>query len=205
MKKTWIGGLAVALLAATGASAATVDYEIDTVHSHVGFAVKHLGVSTVRGEFKEYGADLRVDEDNLAGSSITLRIQTASIDTDNQRRDDHLRSDDFLNAEAYPELVFESTGIEATGDGEYLLSGKLTIRDTTRELQIPVTAAGPIDFMGGKRLGVEGEITIDRQEFGVKFNRVIESGGLVVSNDVKISFSIEAKREAATEETAEGR
>lgn len=205
MKRILIGGLAAALLTTTGAFAAAVDYEIDPVHSHIGFAVKHLGVSTVRGEFKEYGSDLRIDEENLAESSVTLRIRAASIDTDNQRRDDHLRSDDFLNAEAYPELVFESTGIEAAGEGEYLLTGNLTIRDTTREVEIPVSVAGPIDFQGTQRLGVEGEVTIDRQEYGVNFSRALDTGGLVVGNDVKISFSIEATREAAAEATDEGR
>lgn len=184
----------LALLAAAPALAGET-YKVDPSHSYVGFSARHFGVSTVRGEFKEYTADFTLDEEDPTRSSIVLTIQAESIDTNLERRDAHLKSADFLDVAEYPTLVFESKSIAARGEGEYLLTGDLTMRGITHEVEIPVTMSGPIkDPYGNQRVGVEGELEIDRQQWGVSFGAVMDNGGLVVSNEVKISFSIEAMR-----------
>jgi polyisoprenoid-binding protein YceI len=197
MKRLWTGLTLAALLAAgSGAAIAAEQYEIDAGHSRIEFTVRHFGVSSVRGEFTEYESEFTFDEAEPTRSRIELSIRTASIDTRDEQRDNHLRSDDFFNAAEYPEMVFESTSISG-GDGDYVVTGNLTIRDTTQEVEIPVTLTGPInDPMGMKRMGIEGGVTIDRQDFGMKFSRTMDNGGLLVGNDVKIFFSIEAARPA---------
>lgn len=187
--------LAIALgLLAVPAARAAEDYAIDIGHSRIGFAVKHFGLTNVRGDFKEFSGELVIDEEDLINSSVSLEIEASSIDTNHEQRDGHLRSADFLDAENHEELTFESTRIEKTGEGEFLVTGHLAIRGTTHEIQMPVAFAGPIEARGTLRIGIEGEVTIDRQDYGVSFSRVMDTGGLVVGNDVKISFAIEASR-----------
>jgi len=171
-------------------------YAIDKSHSNIGFTVKHFGISNVRGQFNDYSGELTIDEENLSNSSVSIQIEVASIDTDHEQRDGHLRSADFFDAENHAYMTFESSGIEKTGEGEFLVTGNLTMRGTTREIQIPVTFGGPITARGTVRIGIEGEVTIDRQEYGVSFSRVMDTGGLVVGNDVKVSFALEASRPA---------
>ena len=183
---------ALAAFVAGAAVAAATPYELDFNHSGIGFSVKHFGISNVRGKFAEYSGALMIDEDDLSKSSVAIEIAAASIDTANEQRDGHLRSADFFDVENHPTLTFKSTGIERTGEGEFLVTGDLTIRGKTREVRLPVTVGGPIDARGAKRIGIEGALTIDRQDYGVSFSRVMDTGGLVVGNDVKIDFSIEA-------------
>ena len=201
---TWLV-IATALAAVTVPTAHAVEaYAIDLSHSSVGFSVKHFGISTVRGYFTEFSGELMIDEEDLVNSSVAIEIATASIDTRHEQRDGHLRSADFFDAENHETLTFESTKIEKTGDGEFLVIGKLTIRGTTHEVRMPVTFGGPIAVRGTLRVGIEGEITIDRQDYGVSFSRVMDTGGLIVGDDVKISFSLEASRpveEAAADES----
>lgn len=195
MRNSLTAGLGLALLmSGAGLALGAEVYEIDAGHSRIEFTVRHFGVSNVRGEFKEYESELMFDEEDPTRSSVKLRIKTGSVDTDHQQRDDHLRNDDFFNAEAFPEMVFASTSISGA-DGEYVLTGELTIRETTREVEVPVTLIGPMrDPLGMMRMGIEGGVTIDRQDFGMKFSRTMDNGGLLVGNDVKIFFSIEAAR-----------
>ncbi len=187
----------ILLLAKLGVASAAESYSVDTVHSFIGFSVKHMAVASVRGEFRAYTVELMVDEEDLTQSSILLKIDATSIDTRNQRRDDHLRSADFLEVETYPELVFRSKKIEEDGSGRYKATGDLTIRDTTREVVLELEINGPIqDPWGNFRVGAEGGVTIDRQDYGVNFSSVMDNGGLVVSDEVKISFALEASRKA---------
>lgn len=179
-----------------GLASAGERYDIDTVHSFIGFTVRHMAVASARGEFKEYTATLMVDESDLSDSSIVLTIDASSIDTDNQRRDDHLRSADFLEVETYPEIVFESKRIEKASDGNYRTTGDLTIHGVTREVVLEVQVAGPIeDPWGNHRIGIEGGVTIDRQDYDVKFSNKMETGELIVADEVRISFALEALRE----------
>lgn len=181
------------VVSAAGANAAQ-SYAIDYSHSHVGFAVKHFGISTVRGEFKDYSGEVMIDENDLAASSVSIEIEVASIDTDNEQRDGHLKSADFFDAENHPKMTFKSTKIEKTDAGRFLVTGDLSIRGMTREIQLPVTFGGPLEAMGTVRIGVEGETTINRQDYGLAWSKLLETGGLVVANDVDISISLEASR-----------
>ena len=170
-------------------------YQVDTNHSYVGFTVKHMAVASVRGGFEEFEAELIVDEEAVANSSIVFRIDAASVDTGNEDRDNHLRSADFLEVETYPEIVFESKKIEKAANGGYRSTGDLKIKETTREVALDLEINGPIqDPWGNLRIGAEGMVTIDRKDWGVQFDRIMDNGGLVVANDVKIEFALEAMR-----------
>lgn len=187
--------LTAALLLTAGLAQAAERYMIDPGHSHVAFSVRHFGVSNVRGEFKKYDGHITVDEEDAAQSSIEIRIETASIFTDHEQRDGHLRSGDFLDAENHPEIVFKSKTIEKTGADQYVATGDLTIRGVTKQVELAFNLSGPIkDPLGMMRLGAEGGVTINRHDYGVTWNRVMDAGGLFVGNDVRISFSIEATR-----------
>ncbi|HEU5208658.1 MAG TPA: YceI family protein [Longimicrobiales bacterium] len=165
-------------------------FEIDRNHSRVGFAVRHMGVATVRGEFREFEGHLLLNSEDITQSTAQVVIQTATIDTGNERRDNHLRSDDFFNAERFPTITFDGRRVEQTGDG-YALVGDLTIRDVTKEVRIPFELNGPITLDGRQRLGAEGEVEIDRKEFNLLWNNMVE-GISVVSDDVRIELAIEA-------------
>lgn len=196
MRKTALRIPAVAaMLLLSGSALAGESYTLDSAHTYIGFAVRHMGVSNVRGEFREYSAEFTVNEAELAASSIELRIAAKSIDTRNEQRDDHLRSEDFLEVEAHPEIVFKSKKIVKTGDGAFQATGDFTLHGVTKEVVLELEVAGPIkDPFGNMRLGVEGGLTIDRQDYGVRWSKSLDSGGLVVADNVKISFSLEASR-----------
>jgi len=168
---------------------------VDPIHSEIGFSVRHFGVSNVRGVFKEYTMNLMVDEDDPTRSTVELSIEADSIFTDHEQRDNHLRSADFLDVVNHPEIVFKSKRIEHRGGEEYVAVGDLTIRGVTREIDLPFTLAGPLlDPLKMKRLGLEGSLSLDRQDYGVSWSRVMDNGGLFVGDEVKISISIEAAR-----------
>lgn len=187
--------LTTGLLLAASAAQGGEKYGVDPIHSEIGFSVRHFGVSNVRGVFKEYTIDLVVDEDDPTRSTVELSIDADSISTDHEQRDNHLRSADFLDVENHPKIVFKSKRLEHRGGEEYVAVGDLTIRGVTREIDLPFTLAGPLlDPLKMKRLGVEGGLTLDRQDYGVSWSRVMDNGGLFVGDDVKISISIEAAR-----------
>lgn len=169
-------------------------FQIDTVHSRLGFGVKHMAVSTVRGSFQDYSGSAEVDLDDLANSSVQVTIQAASVDTDNERRDADLRAEDFFDVEDHPEITFESTSIERQGD-QLVVVGDLTIKGNTQSVRMPVEVAGPVqDPWGNQRLGVSGRLTIDRTEYGLTYNRLLEAGGLVVGKEVDIEIDVELMR-----------
>lgn len=175
----------------TGATNDTVQrFEIDRNHSRVGFAVRHMGVATVRGEFRDFEGHLLLNTEDITQSKVQVVVQTATIDTGNERRDNHLRSDDFFNAERFPTITFEGHSVERTADGHALV-GNLTIRDVTKEVRIPFELNGPITLDGRQRLGAEGEVTVDRKEFKLLWNNMVE-GVNVVSDEVRIELAIEA-------------
>ena len=181
--------LVFALALAPAVWADTTAYKLDAAHTAVGFAVKHLTVSTVRGQFGEFTGEFNVDEKDLTQSSFEVRIKRVSIDTQNERRDNHLRSADFFDAANHPEIVFKSKRIEKKGKG-YVAVGDLTIRGVTREVALLFTLAGPISGPGGlPRYGVEASTTVNRQDFGVSWSRSMDGGGLVVSDEVRIEIN----------------
>ncbi|MFQ5628974.1 MAG: TraB family protein [bacterium] len=167
------------------------DYRIDPAHSRVGFSVKHMVISNVKGNFKEFSGNIIYDEADISKSSVEVKIMTASIDTDNERRDNHLRSDDFFNAENFPKITFVSKKIDKTDNG-FVAVGDLTIRDVTKEIELPFEILGKIKTQRGTRIGIHAEVQINRQEYNVKYSRALDTGGLVVSDEVKIEIDLEA-------------
>jgi polyisoprenoid-binding protein YceI len=170
-------------------------WAVDPVHSHVGFTVKHMMVSKVRGQFKIFDADIVTAEDPLK-SSFTARVDLRSVDTGQEQRDNHIRSADFFEVESHPEMTYKSTGIRVSPEGEgFIVDGDLTIRGTTRQtpLTLEVEGFGPDPF-GGTRAGFTLSGEINRSDFGVSFNGPIPgvSGAVVVSEKVQIQVEIEA-------------
>ena len=168
------------------------NFDLDKNHSSIGFKVRHMGVANVRGHFEDFTMDLTVDESDPTNSSVAFAIDAASINTNNSRRDDDLRASSFLDVANHPEIRFESRSIRTEGE-TYVVTGDLTIRGVTKEVDLLVSVGGPInDPWGNRRVGIEGGVTIDRREFGVVYDRLLETGGLVVANEVNIEFAIEA-------------
>ena len=172
-------------------AAAAETYRIDKNHSEVGFQIRHL-LTKVRGAFADVEGAITLDREAAENSSVSITIQAASIDTNNSRRDNHLRSADFFDVEKYPLITFESSKVVKTGDDSYDVTGKLTIRDTSKEVTLPVSFLGSMkDNRGVLRAGFETEITINRQDFGLVYNRALEAGGLLLGDDVKITINLE--------------
>lgn len=170
------------------------EYVADRAHTNISFTVTHMAVTRVTGKFKDFSVVFKFDPQSLEKSSIMVTIQAKSIDTDNEKRDNHLRSEDFLFAEKFPEITFHSTGIKRSEDG-YIAHGKLTIRGVTREISLPFTVAGPVaDPYGNLRIGISAETTINRMDFGVSWNKLLDTGGLVVGEEVLIRVDAEFLR-----------
>ena len=171
----------------------TGDYTIDPVHSRVGFSARHAMVTKVRGSFNEFEGALHLDAEDPSRSSGRVVIQAASIDTRNADRDAHLRGNDFLALDEYPEIRFESTAVEAAGDDRFRVTGNLTIKDVTRPVTVDFEYTGTaVDPFDNHRVGLEGTAVINRKDWGVNFNAVLETGGLLVSDKVTLEFEISA-------------
>ena len=174
----------------------TIAWQVDPVHSEVGFSVRHLMVANVRGRFHNVTADLHMAESDLAQSSIEVEIETNSIGTRSEQRDQHLRSADFFDAENHPTIRFTSESIERVTDDRYRVRGDLTIRGTTRRVVLDTEVRGPEkDPWGGERLGVTATTKIDRRDFGLTWNQALETGGLAVAHEVKINIELEMIRQ----------
>lgn len=173
-----------------GAGQLLGDYEIDPAHTRIGFAVRHAMVTTVRGKFLEISGAARFEAAEAASVSIT--IWTSSITTGQQQRDDHLRSPDFFDAETYPEMLFRSTAVEQLGHS-LQVSGNLTIRAVTRPITLDLQHMGvATDPFGDRRTGFEGRATLSRGDFGLTYNVLLESGGVLVGDEVTLEFDISA-------------
>jgi polyisoprenoid-binding protein YceI len=180
----------IALIALIPGLAGAATWEIDTAHSSVGFVVRHLGISKVNGAFGDFSGTLVFDEGNLEGGSATVTIKTTSIDTQNPKRDEHLRSADFFDTAKYPEIAFTSTSVVKSGEG-YLLNGRLKIVGTERNVQIPFTFLGSAkDPWGGTRAGFEGKVTLKREELGVGWSNP-QFRPPLIGNEVEILLNLE--------------
>ena len=176
----------------TATIAPTGTWTVDAAHSKVGFAVKHLGIATVRGEFKEFEGTLEIGDD-LASSRAFGTVKTASIDTGESARDDHLRSPDFFNAEANAEITFESTSIEQVDEDMLKVTGRLTINGITNEETFHAELQGTeTDPWGNDRVGLEVTGQLNRGDYDMKFNQVLGSGNTLVSDKVKIAIDVSA-------------
>lgn|SRR5690349_609449 len=172
-------------------------FEFDPTHSSINFSVRHLMVSKVRGHFAAWKGQLELDPDDLTRSKVAIEIDAASVDTKLAQRDDHLRSPDFLDAAKYPVLTFTGTGITKVDDSTYELTGDLTIKDVTRPVTLNVDYAGAVkDPWGGERAGFSAHTTINRKDFGLTWNMMLEAGGIVVGDKIEIGIEIEAVKAA---------
>lgn len=167
-----------------------VDYQVDQAHTNVGFRVAHMVIAKTTGSFNDFDASFHFDPEDMAKFSLMATIQADSIDTANGQRDNHLRSPDFLDVASHPTITFRSTGLSMMGDG-YVVTGDLTIRGVTKEIDLPVTITGPVEFRGNMVIGVSGRATINRHDFGVSWSRSLDNGGLVVANEVEIEIDAE--------------
>jgi polyisoprenoid-binding protein YceI len=167
-------------------------WKLDPSHTLVEFSAKHLMITTVKGRITDVEGTIVMDERDPKNSSVEATLKAASIDTRTDQRDQHLRSADFLNAEQFPEIKFRSTRIEG-GKENFKLTGDLTIRDVTRPITLNVQFEGQQkDPWGGERVGFSASGKIDRRDFGLTWNQALETGGVVVGNDIKISLEVEA-------------
>jgi polyisoprenoid-binding protein YceI len=191
---TGIRALAVAAFALLPAvaHAQSTAWEADLVHSHVGFGVRHMMVSNVKGEFKKYSVKVQTEKD-LTRSTVDVTIQVASIDTGNAQRDGHLKSPDFFDAAKFPTITFKSKKIAKAGKDGFKVTGDLTIKGKTKEVVLEVkNFVGPVkDPMGTQRMGLEASTKIDRRDFGLTWNKALEAGGVAVGHEVKIGLEIE--------------
>lgn len=169
-----------------------MQWNIDTTHSSVEFGVKHLGISTVRGRFREFTGAVDLDEDGvLRGVEATITAQ--SIDTGVEQRDQHLRSPDFFDAARFPTLEFRSTRIEPQGQGRYRVTGDLTMRGQTHPVTLEVEAADPVkDPWGNRRSAATASGRLNRKDWGLTWNQVLEFGGLAVAEEVRLTLDVEA-------------
>jgi polyisoprenoid-binding protein YceI len=171
-------------------------WAIDPAHSKVGFAVKHMGIATVRGEFKQFEGTLEIGED-LSSTEARGTVKVQSVDTNESQRDDHLRSPDFFDAARYPELSFESTSIEELDEETFRITGNLTIHGVTNEIVLHAEIQGTdVDPWGNERVGLEVIGELSRGDYGMKFNQALGSGNMLVGDKVKLSLDISAVKQA---------
>jgi polyisoprenoid-binding protein YceI len=171
-------------------------YQLDAAHKRVGFVVRHLMVSKVRGNFAEADATITIAEDPLQ-SSVTASITTASVQTGNVDRDNHLRTGDFFEAEKYPTITFRSTGIKSHSGAEFVLDGELTIKDVTKPVELVVEFEGATTSPYGQQVfGFSATTEIDREDWGLTYNMALESGGVMIGKKVKIEIEGEGIRQA---------
>ncbi len=177
-----------------GVAAQTI-WKADKAHSKIDFSVTHMVIAEVDGRFTDFDATLTASKDDFTDAKITATIKTASITTDNDFRDKHLRSDDFFNADKYPEIKFKSTSIEKTGENTYKITGDLTIRDTTKTVVLDTKYNGQVVGMGATKCAFKATTTINRFDYGVHWDKTIESGGLVVGKNVDITLLLEFNKQ----------
>lgn len=171
---------------------ASTTWNLDTAHSEVTFKVKHLVISTVSGQFKNFSSAVSTEGEDFTTANIPFEIDAASVDTGMEMRDNHLRGDDFFNAEAFPKIRFNATGIRKTGGSDLEIDGNLTIRDITKPITLKAEFGGIAkDPYGQIKAGFEVEGKIKRQEFGLTWNALTEAGGAVVSDDVKFMANVQ--------------
>jgi polyisoprenoid-binding protein YceI len=180
------------MTAPTTLATLTGEYTLDPAHSRVGFVARHAMVTKVRGAFNDFTGTATVDGEDLSRSSVNVTIKTDSIDTRNAQRDGHLRNNDFLAVSEYPEITFVSTAVEQ--DGENInITGDLTIKGITRQVTVPFTFEGTAqDPFGNIRAGFEGSTVINRKDYGITYNAVLETGGVLIGEKITLEFEISA-------------
>ena len=191
----------LASIAATIAAAQSVTWKSDQAHSNVTFSVNYMVLTEVTGNFKEFDATMTTNGEELANPSVKVAIKTSSINTENERRDGHLRSADFFESEKYPEITFVSRSFEKGEGNQYKVTGDLTMHGVTKSVTIDARYMGQAkDMRGNLRVGFKGTTTVNRTDYGVKYNATLEGGGLLIGNDVTVTINaqfIKQQEEAA--------
>lgn len=185
--------LALSLTLPTLAAAEPAVYKVDTDHSGVNFSIRHF-VSNVSGRFRDFDGVVRFDRQNPAASRVELRVAAASIDTANNDRDEHLRSKDFFEVEKFPALTFTSSKVVAKDADTFEVTGNLTMHGVTRQITFPVEFLGSVQAPRGERAGFSANFVINRKEFGIDWNNILDSGP-VLGDEVKVNIEIEAARQ----------
>lgn len=171
-------------------------YELDPSHTHVGFAVRHMMVSKVRGKFSDVRGTIEITDEPL-DSSVTVTVRLASVDTRDEQRDRHLRSPDFFDVDSHPDMTFHSTSVTRLSDDRYRVDGDLTIRGVTKQVSLETSfEGGLLDPYGNQRIGFSATGEISREDFGLTWNQALETGGVVVGKKVQIEIEAEATRPA---------
>ena len=187
---------ALAALALATTAYAQDTYTIDPVHTSIAFKVKHMMVSDVKGEFERFTGTIVLDPKNIEASSVDITIETPSISTNNEKRDGHLKSPDFFDAEKHPTITFKSKKVVKKGE-QWVAVGDLTMRGVTKEIELPFTLSGPVSAGTASIIGVSAATELNRQDFGVSWNKSLDAGGVVVSDKVRIELEVEAKKQAS--------
>jgi len=185
--------LTAVLLAVTTAARAETLWEIDPAHTSVQFSIRHMMVSNVRGEFRKVSGTVHADDKDLTNSVIEAKIEAASIDTREPKRDEHLRSPDFFDAAQYPTITFKSKRIAKTSEGQYAVTGDLTMHGVTQEVTLDVVGPTPPikDPRGGLRAGATATTKLSRKDFGITWSKLLEGGGMVVGDEVSVTIDVE--------------
>jgi polyisoprenoid-binding protein YceI len=185
----------IALLAVAVPAAAADTWKLDPAHSEVNFKIRHL-ISKVSGEFRSFDAAVTTDFEDLGASSVSFTIDAASIDTNNEDRDKHLRSEDFFDVEKHPEITFVSSKVTKSGDSTYAVTGTFTMHGVSKEIVVPVTFLGSAtDPWGNTKAGFEIETTIDRKEYGIIWNKALDAGGYILGEKVQVDINLQVQLE----------
>jgi polyisoprenoid-binding protein YceI len=195
----FIFGATLAAVLTVSAAAATTTWQIDPAHTAAGFAVKHLMISTVRGQFKGVTGAVNWDDQDISKSTIDVTIDANTVDTSEPKRDADLKSDKFFDVAKYPTITFKSKKIEQVSAGKLKITGDLTIHGVTKEVVLDVEGpTGPVkDPWGNTRVAANATAKVNRQDFGVKWNATVDGGGVVVGDDVTITIDLELVKKSA--------
>jgi polyisoprenoid-binding protein YceI len=192
---------AFAAVLALGSPALAVDtYDLDKSHTTVGFQVRHI-FTMLGGKFQDFSGTIRVDRAKPESSSVEFAIQAASVFTNDQKRDDHLRTPDFFDVATHPTITFKSTSVKPVAGNAYEVTGKLTMRGVTKQVTLPVTFLGEgKDPWGNEKMGFELSTTLNRKDYGINWNKALDQGGFLVGDEVKVQISVEANKVKQTAE-----
>lgn len=184
---------------ATAATVLTGDYTVDPAHSQIGFVARHAMVAKVRGQFTSFQGKAHLDFDNPQASTAELTVDVASVDTHNNQRDEHLRTNDFFDAPNFPQITFRSTSVAKLDDSHYRLTGDLSIKGTTKPVTVDFTYTGTAtDPWGKTRVGFEGATTVNRKDWGIEWNAPLEAGGVLVSDKVTLELEVALVKDDAS-------
>ena len=197
--RTWIAALAAALVIGSPALAADT-YKVDPAHSSIGFSVRHLGISNVKGKFTEFAGTLVLEGEALKEAAGTIQVK--SVDTGVAQRDNHLRTADFFDATNYPTITFKTKSVETKG-GEVVMIADFTMRGVTKELRLPVTLSKPIkDPWGNMRVGLGAKTKLNRRDYGINYHQLLETGVAAVGEEVELDINAEAVKETGKSPSA---